>query len=181
MIPFDPESLRDGDAITKDEGNLLAAIVMAVKPKICYETGSHKGLSAAYIAYGLSINGEGHLHTYDPYEWGASGNLAPLVDWVTYHQQKGEEAEVTGPIDFLFIDGYHQKEAVINEFLHFLPHLSPNAIVMFHDMHEADHSKLRPGEIAAADVNGAIRELGIKVTMIPTFNRMGIYEHSQKV
>lgn len=182
---LEPETLRDGDAMTKEEGVLMMALVHATKPKVCVETGTHKGVSAAYIAEGLRLNGEGHLYTFDPIDWGAAGNLAPLKDWVTFRLQKGKDAEVEGPIDFLFIDGYHQKEAVIEEFMHFLPQLSEHAIVVFHDCWDADYSKLGPGEIAAADVNGAIRELetglkGFKTTWIPTKNAMRIWEKSGK-
>lgn len=182
---LEPETLRDGDALTKEEGFLLMALVHATKPKLIVETGTHKGVSAAYMAEGLRLNGFGHLHTYDPFDWGARGNLEPLRDWVTYHQEKGKDAVVEGEIDFLFIDGYHQKEAVLEEFTRFLPQLSEHAMVVWHDCWDAEYSKLAPGEIAAADVNGAIRELekglqGFKTTWIPTKNAMRIWEKSGK-
>lgn len=167
------EGIRDGAAMTQEEGELLYALVRATKPKSCIETGTHAGLSASYIGSALKENGCGFLHTYDPFDYNAPANLQQFSGWIEYHKNKGIEAKIDSPIDFLFIDGYHEKEEVLMEFLYFKPYLAPNALVVFHDCWDS-----APDAVAFADVNGAVRELGLKTTMIPTHNHMRIYEHS---
>jgi len=62
------EQLRDGAAMTREEGELLYAVVRSIKPSVCVETGTHKGLSASYIAQALKDNGFGFLNTCDPFD-----------------------------------------------------------------------------------------------------------------
>lgn len=168
-----PEQFRDSDAITKEEGLFLHALVRAIKPTIAVETGSHKGVSSSYIALALRENKLGHLYTCDPAEvLGAAENLRPLSDWVTYTPCKGIDLPIPGKIDFLFIDGYHEKEEVITEWNHFSPHLSDNAVVVFHDAHDPkDQTKLEDY------VNGGIKALNLKTIIIPSENRFRLYFH----
>lgn len=176
MPVLDFERLRDGDAITPEEGELLYALVRSVKPTICVETGTHKSLSTHYIAEALKENGKGHVYTCDPHDWGvdtSDGNirLSPLKEWMTYKNMRGDEFVPPGKIDFLFLDGAHEKHEVLSEFGHYLPYLAPDAIVVFHDCKDAP----TPEHLLTADVNGAIRFLEIKTVKIPTHNHMRIY------
>lgn len=177
-LRLDPETLRDGDALSAEEGGLLYALVRATKPLFCYETGTHKGVSSAYIGNALYDNGQGTLFTADPIDWGAAKNLQPLEDRVKYHQTRGVDLPVAGDINFLFIDGFHEKAEVMAEFNYFKPHLAKDALVVFHDLHPPNVGGDWPeGHPFPADVIGALTELGIPFTLIPTFNRMAIYTH----
>jgi predicted O-methyltransferase YrrM len=178
-----PEQFRDDNAVQKEEGLLLHALVRACKPKIAVETGSHFGVSSAYIALALRENSfktndlpfnepkKGHLWTCDIQDLGAATNLLPFSDWVTFKVCKGIELPIPGKIDFLFIDGNHEDFEVIGEFNYFKPHLSENAVVVFHDCHEPSDPKTPP------QVNAGIKKLGIKTVLIPSLNRMRIYFH----
>jgi hypothetical protein len=86
---------------------------------------------------------------------------------VVFHMKRGGDLKVDRPIDFLFIDGFHGKVDVIDEFVYFRPNLAENAIVVFHDCDLVEH----------CGVNQAIAELGLTTVWIPTQNRMRIYSH----
>lgn len=171
------EHLRDSDALVPEEGELLYALVRATKPETCVETGTHRGLSTHYIAQALEDNNQGHVYTCDPVDWGQDGifEKSPLKERITFLKKKGIEMEKTSndssSIDFLFIDGYHGENDVLEEIDHFFPWLSKNALVVFHD---CDDNEISNTEM----VNAAIRERGLKTTFIKTKNRMRIYEHS---
>lgn len=146
---------------------MLYGIVRATKPKYCVETGTHYGLSASYIGQALKDNGEGYLDTCDPVDqYNAAKTLEDLP--VGFNAVRGDQFEPKQKIDFLFIDGLHEKQEVMKEFKHFEPYLNERALVMFHDC--------GPGN-AGCDVNGAVYALGLKTTFIPTHNLMRIYVH----
>jgi predicted O-methyltransferase YrrM len=167
------EYLRDSDAITPEEGELLYALVRSIKPKVCVETGTHKMLSTHYIAQALKDNGKGHLTTCDPIDLGQNSiwENSELKDFITFKPIKGIDLGMDDTIDFLFIDGFHGVDDVLEEFVHFHPKFSKNTIVVFHDCDPTDWNN-------TLGVNGAVTTLGIKTVFIPTQNRMRIYEHS---
>lgn len=171
------EHLRDGDAITPSEGELLYALVRAIKPSICVETGTHKGLSTHYIAQALEDNDLGFIFTCDPIDWGQQGIFSNslLKNRISFQPIRGIELKINSSeiltIDFLFIDGYHGKQDVIEEIDYFFPRLSKNALVVFHDCDDNEISN-------TTMVNAAIFEKGLKTTFIKSANRMRIYEHS---
>ncbi|NIK79062.1 cephalosporin hydroxylase [Paenibacillus castaneae] len=47
-------------------------------------------------------------------------------------------------IDMLFIDADHSKEAVLEDFRLLFPYVVPHGIVLFHDSHPDNESKVRP-------------------------------------
>jgi predicted O-methyltransferase YrrM len=167
MLNF--EYLRDSDAMTREEGELLYGIVRAIKPTYCIETGTHKGLSACYIGQALRDNGQGILHTCDPVDLMQEAAFASngLLPHVKFHLTRGVDLRPQAPIDFLFIDGFHGKQDVLDEFVTFKPHLAENAIVAFHDCDLVPH----------CGVNQAVAELGLVTVWIPTQNRMRLYSH----
>lgn len=174
MIPSYIDAIRDGDAATQEEVELLYALVRALKPETCLETGTHKGLSATYIAHALTDNNKGHLFTYDPYDWGQPANFqklpADVKERLTYIRERGDSAKLTTLIDFAFIDGYHGIKDVLEEWKTIEPQLSKNAVVVFHDCDDEPTNN-------ETGVNAAIVQLGLKNVYLPTKNRIRIYEH----
>ena len=173
MLKFQPEfeKLPKDDSAVMEEKLLLYALVRATKPMVCVETGTHKGLSALYIAHALEDNGRGILYTCDPYNYGQQENISKfpeLADRTRVCIMKGTELPIPGKIDFFFCDGFHGKKDVEEEIDYFFPHLSENALVVFHDCERTEWNDTE-------GVNGAIIARGLKTTFIDSQNKMQIY------
>lgn len=174
-MDFEEDIIREvpnEDSLDISEKMILFDEIKKLKPKVVVETGTHKGLTSLYLASALRENGEGHLHTADPYEWGALGNFRKfpeLDEYITYYQIPGKDLKVDN-IDLLFIDGYHEKVEVVAEIKALFPRLSPNAIVYFHDTNDS---------LPTCDVPGAIEEMGLKVKYLKTINGMARYDHNR--
>ncbi len=123
--------------------HLLLKLVRNFRPKRCLEFGTCVGISTAYQAAGLRLNGQGILVTME----GAAAladrarqNLAALqLEGV--HFEVGRFADILedvlnsyGPFDFVFIDGHHDGQATRQYFDHILPKLTPGAVVIFDDI-----------------------------------------------
>lgn len=159
---------RDQDAITEEEGDFLYGLIRAIRPKVCVETGTHKGYSTLRIAEALEDNGVGHVYTCDVYDWGARGNFRKEPDLekrITFKEIEGTKLIVKDKIDFLFIDSAHEFENVVKEYRYFEDSLSDNAIIVFHDC---------AGDGPSVGVNKAIKELGLEATFLPTLNVMRV-------
>lgn len=158
------------DSTSLEEKMILHDAIIKLKPKVVIETGTHRGLTTLYMAEALRQNNEGHLWTYDPFEWGARGNFRKFGDiepFITYEQKPGKDIDVTG-LDFVFIDGYHEKAQVLAEIDAIFPRLNVGAHVYFHDTNGSNES---------CDVPGAISERGLEVEFIKTINGMAKYVH----
>ena len=166
----DLQTARTNSSASPEEAELLYALVRNLKPKVCLETGTHKGYASIHIGKALEDNGEGHLWTCDPKDWGAK-DLINGVAWsnrITYLQIKGKDFKSEQKIDFMFCDGFHEKEVVVEEMKSILPQLNKNAVVVFHDAGEDNEF---------CGVNGAVKELGLKSCWLPTQNCLIIYCH----
>lgn len=158
------------DSTAHEEKMLLYEFIKKNKPKVVVETGTHRGLTTLYMAHALWENGEGHLFTFDPYEWGARGNFRKfpeLEKYITYSQIPGHTCEVEN-IDMFFCDGYHEKEEVLKEIDAIFPKLSKKATVFFHDTN---------GSTPTCDVPGAIKERNLKTKHLQTTNGIDVYEN----
>ena len=121
---------------------LLFRLVRELRPSRCLELGTNLGISAAYQAAALRLNGGGELHTVE----GAHA-LAELSR--THLASLGLSAEVhegrfldvlpgllarTAPLDYVFIDGHHDGPATVGYFARIHPSLAPGALVVFDDV-----------------------------------------------
>jgi len=165
------EKLERDDAARIDQEMLLYWLVRGSKAKTCVEVGTHKGVTALYLAHALYDNGEGGvLYTADPFDYKQQetfNKFPELASYIRYQQIRGAELEVKD-IDFVFIDGYHDYDVVLEEILHFLPRLSPEGIMVFHDAGEDNQ---------VVGVNKAIRDAGIEAVWLPMSGKMRLYSN----
>jgi predicted O-methyltransferase YrrM len=127
-------------AVELEVGELLHALVRAVKPMKTFETGTHRGFSTLMIASALRANRRGHLFTVDIKDYGVAQECQKfgLQDWVTIiHDDSAmalrRAAAESSPIDFLWLDADHGTEFVLKEIDAALPALRPGSLVAFHD------------------------------------------------
>lgn len=164
--------IRDELALEPCEGEFLYGLVRAIKPKVCLEIGTHKGVSTSYILEALKKNGSGHLWTTDPFEYGAKDKISfedrTRVDFLS---QRGDSIKLDYPIDFIFVDGFHDNITVGQEIENILPQLSKNAVIVFHDAQDEETNH-------TIGVNAALKKAGLKVVWLPTKFGLQIYQHN---
>ncbi len=142
---------RNGKSLPLDvyipalEGDLLYSLVRFLRPIVSLEVGLANGISALYIAQALHDNGSGSHLAIDPFQhadWQDAGllaleraGLAPLVSvdqrlshWVLPDlEQKGLR------IQFAFVDGSHQFDYVMSDFLGIDRILDVGGLIAFDD------------------------------------------------
>lgn len=169
------EEILADDSADEAEQLLLYSLVRSLEPKVVVETGTHRGRTTLILAHAMLDQGvEGHVHTADPYPWGQQENFdkfPELSKYITYHAIPGKDVPVDN-IDFLFIDGYHEKQEVLDEWSTLSPKLTEQAVVVFHDCGYPCNR--------LCDPNGAVEELNIPTIWIPTKNRMRIYGQAHR-
>lgn len=159
------DDMGQDDAATPLERLLLYALVRNVKPKVCIEIGTHRGLSTIAIAKALKDNGGGVVHTIDPKNWGHYFDSFGLQDYVIYHET--ESRRYTPPeCDFIFFDGLHEYEEIQAEMDLYLPKLSQYGVAVFHDA---------AGDGPTVGTNKALIDYGLESAWIPTGNCLRIY------
>jgi predicted O-methyltransferase YrrM len=121
---------------------LLMRLVRELRPRSCLERGTGFGISAAYQAAALQINGLGALTTLEgSAAWAALARdgLSGLgLDGVELRvgrigETLPEEADRYGPVDFVFMDAEHGAEANLEHFETIPPSLSEGAVVVLDD------------------------------------------------
>ncbi|MEB0120481.1 class I SAM-dependent methyltransferase [Pseudomonas sp. CCI1.2] len=128
-----------------------AWLIQTCKPKIFVELGSYSGTSYFSICQAVQAGGldtkcfaidtwEGDDHTggygEDVFNAFAAHNDKTYVGFSTYLRERFETANTSfrdASIDLLHIDGLHTYEAVKNDFETWLPKLSPQGVIIFHD------------------------------------------------
>lgn len=126
---------------------LLMRFVRELEPRTCLELGTGFGISAAYQAAALELNGAGRLTTLEgSADWGerARRSLAELglasVDLIAgpIAETLPGEAERLDPLDYVYIDAEHQAQATLDHFATLEPHLPDGAVVVFDDVNWAE-------------------------------------------
>jgi predicted O-methyltransferase YrrM len=124
-------------------GVLLVRLVREFRPRSCVELGTGFGLSAAFIASALELNGDGRLSTFEgSEEWAAIAREgATELDIGRVDVRVGSLSETLpaslpelAPVDFAFVDAEHTKESTLRYFEQLLPHASPGAVLLFDDI-----------------------------------------------
>jgi predicted O-methyltransferase YrrM len=139
LFPQVLEGEVDTWGIDEAMAELLTGFVLALKPKMLLETGTHKGRSTKAIAEGMVKNDLGHLWTVDKKNYGlmSYGAIDDVQEpFVT--QVVGETPEVYGiepflslqGIDFAFIDGDHTREGLIEDLRYVDAHRADECLVL---------------------------------------------------
>jgi len=152
---------------------LMFKIVRKLQPSSCVELGTCVGISAAYQAGALKLNGKGHLKTIE-----GSPEISRIaqetVDQLdlknteiitgSFHDKLKGTLESAKPIDFFFNDGHHDHDALLKYFEETVPYLARKAVIIFDDiswskgMKEA-WSKIKSDQRVAATVD--LKNIGI--------------------
>ena len=124
----------------------LTNIVELIKPTMVVETGTHLGISACAIGMGLSRNGIGRLFSFEnnlDLAARASEAVARLhmQQIVRIIPDSSIHHPFTETIDLLFCDSDH--DVRIQELELFWPNLTPQSVILFHDVNTGCHNEYR--------------------------------------
>ncbi len=121
----------------------LHKLIREFQPEKGLEFGTSLGLSASYQASAMTINGKGKLITMEgslSLVEKAVSNFTKigLINIETVQGRFSDNLEKVlsqnNPIDYVFLDAHHDKNATIEYFETLLPYLSDNCIIVFDDI-----------------------------------------------
>jgi predicted O-methyltransferase YrrM len=125
-------------------GLLLFKLVRTFKPRECIELGTSLGISTAYQAAALEVNGEGRLITLE----GARGLAATARDNLCALGLEHRVTSVVGrfqdrlqplleseqKVDYAFVDGHHDEQATCQYFEQLVSAARTPAVLVFDDI-----------------------------------------------
>ena len=123
-------------------GEFLYAFMRLIKPRKVLETGTHFGISASYMGFGLKANGIGVVDTYEflpEIQAVAKKRFERLGLEKNVHSHFGSvnELKLNTTYDFMFLDTEPQTR--FNELARFEPWLAEGGYVFIHDLHRHMH------------------------------------------
>src|SRR5947207_1405865 len=142
-LPATVSAATGGVSIPPVWGPFLMRLVRELSPELCLELGTGVGISTAYQAAALDLNGAGRLITIDGSpEWAAlaeqglsalglgrvQGEVGPIASTLP------GALEDQPPVDYALVDAEHTEEATVGYFHSLLPYLSDGAVVVFDDI-----------------------------------------------
>lgn len=125
-------------------GRFLFVLVRELRPRACLEMGTCVGVSAAYHAAALRLNGAGYLVTLE-----GAGSLAGIARQTlarlglesVSEVREGRFAdtlpgaiEAHRPFGLVFVDGHHDEQATLDYCAAVSPALGPDGVVVFDDI-----------------------------------------------
>jgi predicted O-methyltransferase YrrM len=131
------ESYNSG-SIEREVGELLYSFVRILKPLNILETGTYKGVSAAYMGLACKENDKGMVHTieFDPSHWIDASNLWEAVKCGTHvHQYKCKVEEYVSSMSYEFIFLDSEPSIRFRELERFYLALEPGGYIFIHDLH----------------------------------------------
>ena len=156
-------------------GRFLMRLVRELAPRSCLELGTGFGLSTAYQAAALELNGEGRITSLD--QEALTAIARPGLEGLGL----GERVELTGgmieetlaaavkrvaPIDYALLDADHTEEGTLNAFDAVAPHLGDGAVVVLDDVNWTDGMRRAWAAVERRDCVTAtvgLRRVGIAV------------------
>ncbi len=143
--------MDDDNSAECEVADFIRSLVVAVKPDLVVETGTHLGRTAAKIAISLNYNyvnvaaciaRKGKLITCDPnFYQQAEDRLKVFGEYVDYRHCSSLDLKVEGSIDILFCDS--DPLIRLQEVEHFKNNLTPQSIILIHDVNTGCHNELR--------------------------------------
>ena len=128
-------------------GEFFYGLVRMMKPKAILETGTHKGISAAYMAGALKDNSDrgayGTITTIEFLEpnYNESSELFAKLGLENFVRQELKDASQYNPgdtqFDIIFLDTEPQTR--FSELIKFYPNLKDGGIMGIHDLHPHMH------------------------------------------
>jgi predicted O-methyltransferase YrrM len=125
-------------------GEFLLRLVRELAPRSCVELGTALGLSTAYQAAALELNGTGALTTFEGAkawaavaEEGLSGlglSARASVEVGTIEETLPRALERVGPVDYAYLDADHTEDATVNHFDAILAHMAPGGVAVLDDI-----------------------------------------------
>ena len=156
-------------------GRLVIRLVRELEPRSCLELGTGFGISTAYQAAALDLNGTGGLISLDVgditrlaqpgLEGLGLGGRVELVPGLI-EETLASACERAAPIDFALLDADHTEEGTVGAFDAIAPGLSGGAVVVCDDVNWTDDMRRAWRTIAArAQVSATVtlRRLGIAI------------------
>jgi predicted O-methyltransferase YrrM len=156
-------------------GCFLLRLVRELRPRSCLELGAGHGLSGCYQAAGLELNCDGRLVTLE----GASerariaehGFSALGLGRVTtavgpLRETLDGQTRTAAPIDYAFVDAEHLEAETLEHFHTLLPHMAPEAVLVFDDIRWSDGMRRawsRIGRHAAVTAAFDLHRMGVCV------------------
>ncbi len=143
-LPVHPEptnaeySMYNTGGVELEVAEFLYGLVRMVKPEAILETGTHKGISASYIALALKENGRGKVTTveFEPTHFNDANimfSVLALNDWINSVLMDVNLLEVAdNQYDLIFLDT--EPHLRFNELLRFWHGLKPGGFVLIHDL-----------------------------------------------
>jgi len=153
---FSDKEMYEGNIISKTVGEvcksasrpylwsiLLFKLVRKFRPSVCLELGTCLGISAAFQAAALKLNGSGVMVTLEGAQSLAElaeGYLSKLcldntrVVTGRFQDTLGGVLDEYGHVDFAFIDGHHDEKATVTYYEQVVPFLSDRALIVFDDI-----------------------------------------------
>ena len=122
---------------------LLFHLIRGLRPAMCVEMGTALGMSAAFQAAALALNGRGRLVTAEGaptfadaarQHLDALGLSAVRIVVGRFQDTLDGILREHRPVDYAFVDGHHDGDATVAYFKQFLPHLSDGALLVFDDI-----------------------------------------------
>lgn len=149
ITPGDHGFSMFNDAGTEVEvSEFLYSIIRMLKPNLILETGTHKGISAAFMGQALKDNNKGKLITTEINQAfiddaKALWNDIGINDYIISHKEHSLKLNIDANIrfDILFLDS--EPEFRFDEFNRFWPNLIPAGLIIVHDLYrDIGHHKL---------------------------------------
>lgn len=150
---------------------LMYLLIRAFKPLKVIELGTNVGISSAFQATALKLNGQGgRLITLEasPYRLRLAKELHRNLDLdnVSYIQGLFSDTLNTtlsdfGPVDFAFIDGHHQYQPTLDYYQAIWEHSTrPDTLFVFDDIRWSDGMKQAWSDVQADNKTGLSVDLG---------------------
>lgn len=130
------EAFNSG-GVEKEVGEFLYGMVRILKPLNILDLGTHKGISAAYMAKGCKDNKKGIVHTveFDFNHWNDADSLwkaEEVQKYVVQYKTRVDNFVIDLQYDLIFIDT--EPDQRWGQLVRFYPNLSLGGYVFLHDL-----------------------------------------------